>query len=113
MPRGRASEYLLRSQVRDGGIIGFQFTTDGTGVPTLTDDYDGLVSIAQATNTYTITFGAVGAIKTVVVSQSLNATVNHVTTFSASAGTAIIAFSTDFDSATCDVIVLFSETHFG
>lgn len=112
MPRGKIAEYPLRSPIVDGGLVGLRFTTDGTGIPTFETESnkDGNYTITQATNTYTITIGAVGSFRAISVTHSLAATVNVVVTHSASAGTITLAFSTDFDSAICDVIAVVAES---
>jgi hypothetical protein len=70
-----------------------EFTTNGSGVPTLTHSYGGQVTVAQATNTYTITFAS-GWGKTYGLAVCFDgaATIECTRTESASAGTITLAF---------------------
>ena len=102
--------FALRTPASNGFAIGLAFTTNGSGVPTLVDDYDGKVTIGVATNTYTITIAPVGRWYSANVSHSLEATVNKVVTKDADAGTIVIAFSGSFFSASCDVFAFASDS---
>jgi hypothetical protein len=87
-------------------IAAFRFTTNGAGVPTLTQSHKGLISIVQATNTYTITFPKSWATTdAVLVSHSLEATVSHVETNSPSARTVTLVFGATLASATVSVML--------
>ncbi len=108
MAYGNIGVFSLRTPATNGYAVGLRFTTNGSGVPTLEDDYDGKFTIVQATNTYTITGPEVGAYKAIVASHSLFATVNAVVTHTTT--TIVIAMSTDFDSATCDVVAFASDS---
>ncbi len=106
---GEFNLFPVRAPVENAGFIGLRFTTDGSGVPTLLDDYGGKVTVTQATNTYTCYIGECASIKAAPVGHSLTATVNAVVTTNAAAGTVIIAFSGSFFSATCDLMALVSD----
>lgn len=103
------------SQVRggpDGDILclPFAFTTDGSGVPTLVEDYNGLISIGRAAAVYTVTVGTYRVFLACPHSHSLASTLTCTRTHSAANGTVIFTFSADtFNSATFDGCLYVSE----
>lgn len=84
--------------------VSFRFTTDGSGVATLTQSHRSQISISKSTNTYTITLPkSWGETDAVHVTHGLYATVNVVETNSPSAKTITLAFSGAIASNTVSV----------
>ncbi len=93
--------------------IAFRFTTDGSNDPTLADTRDGLLSIARATNAYTVTLLGGKPFRTaraIIVGHSATSTVNCTPTFSATAGTVTLSFSGAMTSQTVDCIVRITDS---
>lgn len=86
--------------------VAVRFTTDGSNVPTLTQSHSGQVSIAVATNTYTLTMPkSWDETDAILVTHSLAATINVVETNSPSGKTITLAFSGAMASATVSVVL--------
>lgn len=111
--RGHYSEFPVRSPSVEGGLLPLRFTTDGSGDPTLADDYGGKVTATRATNTITLTIGEYGSLKSCVVSHSLGTTATCTVTGSPTAGTIALAFGILPASATVDVIAFLSDSRIG
>ena len=97
----------------DGEILAipFSFTTDGSGVPTLVEDYNGLVTIGRAAGVYTVTVGTYRAFLACPFGHSLASTLTCTRTHSAANGTVIFTFGSDaFNSATFDGCLFVSNT---
>jgi hypothetical protein len=78
--------------------IPFMFSTNGSGVPTLTYDYDGTLTISRSTNTYTLSLGA--QYKMLYSAITSPAAVTVTTTFNELVGNAVLAYSGALNSAT-------------
>lgn len=96
----------LRGLVGDGMVIGTSFTTNGSGVPTILYDAQGSISVAQATNTYTISFPGSWVSTVCCVIDHQNNAVTYTKTITPSAGTVAIAFSGAFNGGRCDVFLV-------
>ncbi len=92
-------------------VFAVEFTTNGAGVPTLTHNYGGTVSVAQATNTYTITCPGVWG-KTYALSVAFDgaATIECTRTESATAGTITLAFGAAMNSKRITALLHFSHS---
>lgn len=97
----------------DGEVLclPFAFTTDGSGVPTLVEDYNGLISIGRSGAVYTITVGTYRAFLACPFGHSLASTLTCTRTNSVANGTVIFTFGSDaFNSATFDACLYVSAT---
>jgi hypothetical protein len=89
---------------RNPKVVAFRFTTNGSGVPTLADDYKGQLSTpVQATNDYTVT---VGAFEKCVALVTTSVGVRDGLSLNTSAGTVQLQFSAAQNNAIIDVILL-------
>lgn len=81
------------------GRIAVGFTTTGAGVATLKNSYNGSVTLARATNTYTFTFPSGWALTNAIHDSQLQATaVSRTLTVTPSAGTIAVVFGGAFNS---------------
>lgn len=88
--------------------ISGRFTTNGSGVATLSYDYGGKMTILKSSNTYTVTLPAPW-VTTVALTYSQNQStlVACPVTFSATAGTITFTFGGAYNSGDCNFTLKF------
>jgi len=87
-------------------IFVVQFTTNGSGVATLVDDYNGALTLTKSTNDYIITIGSYTKLMACVVQTTHASVYNDNIANSPTNGTVTIEFSASLASARANVIIV-------
>ena len=95
----------LREPCNDNVMhIPFTFTTSAGGVPTLGYDYDGLLSIVRATNTYTLVLGA--PFNALLAAMTTTNSVAHSVQSTPDSGAVALVYAGAFNSQTVHGVLI-------
>lgn len=86
-------------------LISAQFTTDGSGVATLTDDFSDDLTVTKSTNDYTLSFKPWTTTHAVHVTHDNTAQTYDAIVIDPAAGTIEVQFDGAFNSSTCSVTI--------
>lgn len=84
--------------------VPFVFTTTAGGVPSLSYDYDGLLTISRATNAYTLEMG--GAFNALLAVMTTTNSVAHTVSSTPPGGTVTLSYAGAFNSQTVHGVLI-------
>lgn len=105
--------YVTGSPVESQGTIGFRFTTNGRGEPTLANDYAGDLTVTKDANEYTVTLTTTNPVDEFIcctVSFSESKRVNLVKVLDTASKSITLKFDGPLVSASVDASIIYVVT---